>query len=355
VEKKQMAHSLPFCKPPAPPESPLPAPRHINASPKSALLVENDESLLNFWRRSLTDEGYAVRTAANSEEGLRLFRDCGPFMVVLIDYCVPQRSGLGIDFLAPLTHGIGLATAIKEINPSQGIIVAALDYWNAAEVPRPQQLMHVPVLTDVSNFQLRRLLEKIEVERRIEMLTIPELLKLRRFGDFRVRGIGRAARGRTGEDLLGEAILRTLIGAENTQKGRHWNRDVDFLRHLAGAMQSICNCWKRQFNEIEAHFVSEFPVHDEEGQERSPLDNIASGHPPVDQCLIEKDEQSRVLSMFNDDHEAAQVLRGLLAGLTKSEIMLSYDLDKNKLAATERRIRVKLGRSDVSRGEKNGR
>jgi hypothetical protein len=49
------------------------------------------------------------------------------------------------------------------------------------------------------------------------------------------------------------------------------------------------------------------------------------------------------------------VLRGLLAGLTKSEIMLSYDLDKNKLASTERRIRVKLGRRNVSRGEKNGR
>jgi CheY-like chemotaxis protein len=355
VEKKQMAHSLLFCKPSEPPATLLPAPRGINAHPKSALLVENDESLLNFLRRSLTDEGYAVRTAANSDEGLRLYRDCGPFMVVLIDYCVPQRSGIGIDYLSPLTHGIALATAIHEINPSQGIIIAALDYRNAGEVPRPQQLMHIPLLIDISNFQLRRLLEKIEVERRIEMLTTPELLKLRRFGDFRVRGVGRAARGRTGEDLLGEAILRTLIGAENTQKGRHWNRGVDFVRHLAGAMQSISNCWKRQFNEMEAHLVSEFPVHDEEGQERSPLDNVASGHAAVDQRLIEKDEQSRVLAMFNDDHEAAQVLQGLLDGLTKTEIISRYGLDRNKLAATERRIRLKLGRKNGSRGERNGR
>jgi len=350
-----MAYSLPCCKPPEPPETLFPAPSRINASPKSALLVENDESLLNFLRRSLTDEGYAVRTAANSEEGLRLYRDCAPFAVVLIDYCVPQRSGIGIDYLAPLTHGIGLATAIHEINPSQGIIIAALDYRNAAEVPRPQQLMHIPLVTDISNFQLRSLLTKIEVERMIEMLTTPELLKLRRFGDFRVRGLGRAARGRTGEDLLSEALLRTLIGAGNSQKGRHWNRDVDFVRHLAGAMQSISNCWKRQFNETEAYLVSEFPKHDEDGQERSPLDNVAAGHAAVDQCLIEKDEQSRVLAMFDDDREAAQVLWGLLDGLTKTEIMSRYGLDKNKLAATERRIRVKLARKNGNRGEKNGR
>jgi CheY-like chemotaxis protein len=355
VEKKQMAHSLPCCNPPQPPETFLPPPRQINASPKSALLVENDESLLNFLRRSLTDEGYAVRTAADSEEGLRLYRDCGPFMVVLIDYCVPQRTGIGIDYLAPLTQGIGLATAIREINPSQGIIIAALDYRSAVEVPRPQQLMHIPLLIDISNYQLRSLLEKIEVERRIEMLTTPELLKLRRFGDFRVRGLGRAARGRTGEDLLGEALLRTLIGAENTQRGRHWNRDVDFVRHLAGAMQSISNCWKRQFNETEAYLVSEFPIRDEEGHEHSPLDNVASGYAAVDQCLIEKDEESLVLAIFNDDPDAAQVLQGLLDGLTKTEIMSRYGLDKNKLTATERRIRVKLGRSNGSRSEKNGR
>src|SRR3979411_951747 len=97
-------------EPPTPPETPLSPTKSINASTRSALLVENDESLLNFLRRSLKDEGYAVRTAANSEEGLRLYRHCAPFNVVLIDYCVPQSNGVGIDYLAPQTHGIGLAT-----------------------------------------------------------------------------------------------------------------------------------------------------------------------------------------------------------------------------------------------------
>src|SRR5580704_5364082 len=101
-----MAHLLPFSdrlqfetpqppEPTNPPEPYLPPTKNINASTKTALLVENDESLLSFWRSFLKNDGYAVRTAKNSEEGLRLYRDCAPFNVVLINYCVPPSNGIG--------------------------------------------------------------------------------------------------------------------------------------------------------------------------------------------------------------------------------------------------------------------
>lgn len=362
-----MAHLLSFIdtrpefeipNPPNPPEPPLSPTKSINAAPKSALLVENDTSLLNLLKRSFKDEGYVVRTAANSEEGLRLYRDCAPFNVVLIDYCVPPSNEGEIDHCALLqTNAIALAMTIRELNPSQGMIIAAFDYRNASEVPRPSELMHIPLLIDISNFQLRSLLEKIEVDRAIESLTSPELLRLQQFADFRVRGLGRAARGRTCEDLLHEALLRTLIGAEDTRQGRHWNKDVDFVMHLTGAMRSISSCWKRQFTEKEAYLISELPIHDAEGQEQSPLDNVASGHTAADQCLIEKDEEDRVLAIFKDDPEAIQVLRGLLDGLKKNEIMLRYGLGEKQYAAAARRIRVKLlgPRNGGSGGEKHGR
>jgi len=223
-----MAH-LPSC--PEPPEPPLPPPRSINASPKSALLVENDESLLNFLRSSLKNDGYAVRTASSSEEGLRLYRDCAPFNVVLINYCVPPRDGVWIDCLAPLqTHGIGLAMAIREIHPSQGIIIAAFDY---RDVPWPRELMHIPRLTDPCDSHLRSLLERIEVDRASEALTTTELLQLQLLGYVLVRRLGQAACGRTWEDLLGEARLRTLIGT------RHWNKEVDFVMHLKGLCRAF--------------------------------------------------------------------------------------------------------------------
>jgi CheY-like chemotaxis protein len=366
-----MAQLLPYSKPPDPP---LPATKIIKASPRSALLVENDESLLNFLRRSLTDEGYQVHPASNSEEGLRLYRNCAPFNVVLIDYCVPQRNGVKIDHWVPQRNGIELAMAIREINPSQGMIIAAWDYRNAEEVPRPPELMHIPLLIDSSNFQLRRLLEKIEVDRAIEALTPSELLRLRRFADLRVRGLGRAARGRTGEDLLSEAQLRTFIGAGATREGRHWNKHVDFVWHLTGAMRSISSCWKRQFKELEsaslpdphrAYLISELPIHDAEGQEHSPLDDVASGHitpgglwgtdAAADERLIEKDEEDRVLTVFKDDPEGTQVLQGLLDGLKKTEIMSKYGLDEKQYAAVVKRILKLLGRNGRTKGEQNGR
>jgi CheY-like chemotaxis protein len=361
-----MAHLLSFIdatpefeipNPPDLPELSLPPTKSINASSKSALLVENDESLLELLENVLEARGYAVRKASNSEEGLRLYRDCAPFIVVLIDYCVPQTNGAKIDYLAPQTHGTELAKAIRQINPSQGIILAAFAYRNAAEVPRPQELMHIPLLTDPRNSQLRSLLEKIEVDRAIEALTASELLRLQKFADYRVRGLGRAARGRTGEDLLSEAQLRTLVGAEAAGQGRHWNKSVDFFRHLRGAIESISNCWKRQFKENEPSLISELVIHDAEGQEHSPLDNAASGNAAADQLLSEKEEEYRVLMTFKDDAEATQVLQGLLDGLKKKEIMPRYGLDEKKYAAVVKRIRVKLlcGRNGEGREEEHGR
>ena len=93
-------------------------------------------------------------------------------------------------------RGLQLAMAIRNISPSQGIIITALDYRCAAEVPRPVEVMDIPMLVDISIFQLRRVLEKIEIDRAIKVLSSAELLRLQRFAKFRVRGLGRAAGGR---------------------------------------------------------------------------------------------------------------------------------------------------------------
>lgn len=324
------------------PEPSLPPTRSINASPKSALLVENDECLLNFLRRWLKDEGYAVRIASGSEEGLRLYRDFGPFNVVLINYCIPKCKGYGIDPLVPQTKGIELALAIRDIDSSQGVIVAALAFRTASEVPRPAEAMHIPLLVDFGGGQLRGLLEKIEVDRAIKALTSADLLRLRQFAKLLVQGVGRAARGRDWEDLFEEALYRTLIGARDTQNGRHWNRKVPFVQHLAGAIRSIASVWKRQFSEKEPYLMSELAVYDAEGQEHSPIDNATSSCVPADRRLIEKSEEERVFALLRDDAIASQVLKGIIDGLKKNEIKLAYGLDEKKYLGAMRRIRVKL-------------
>jgi CheY-like chemotaxis protein len=323
-------------------EPSLPPTISINTATKSALLVESDESLSIFLKRCLNDEGYAVRTASNSEEGLRLYRDCAPFNVVLIDYFISHRSGVGVDCLAPQTKGVELAMAIHDLDASQGVIIAAFAYRSPGEVPRPPEAMHIPLIIDSNVSQLRSLLEKIEIDRAIRALTSSDLLRLQRFAKFRVRGLGRAASGRDWEDLLGEALYRTLMGAEDTQNGRHWNRKVTFVQHLAGAMQSIANVWKRQFKEKNTYLISELSVHNPEGREQSPFDDVPSGSATADDRLIRKSEEDRVLTLLQDSPDASHVFRGLADGLSKSEIMSRYRLDEKRYTAAVRRIRAKL-------------
>jgi CheY-like chemotaxis protein len=119
--------------------------KSINAAYKSALLVANHPSLLEFLRRFFEVEGYTIRTASNGEEGMRLYDDFGPFNVVLIDHDVPQQNGVEIDYRLPQTSGKDLASDILKINPSQGIIIAASAYRSPDELSLPQELMHIPV------------------------------------------------------------------------------------------------------------------------------------------------------------------------------------------------------------------
>ena len=277
-------------------------------------------------------------------------RDFGPFNVVLINYYIPERNGACVDPLAPQTTGVELALAIRNIDSSQGLILGAFAFRTAAEVQRPKEAMNIPVLLDHTG--LKELLEKIEIDLAIKILNRGDLGRLQQIARFLLRNIGRAARGRDWEDLLSEAVCRTLIGAEDAQNGRHWNRNVPFARHLAGAMKSIASLWKRQFREQETYSVSELTIYDAEGQAHSPFDNVRSPIASADQHLIERDEEDRILAIFSDDPDATLVLNGWMDGLSKNEIMLKGGLEAKKYAAIRKRIRLKL-LVGTKRGDRN--
>jgi hypothetical protein len=212
--------------------------------------------------------------------------------------------------------------------------------------------MHIPLLIDSNIHQLRSLLERIEIDRAIKALTSSELLRLQKFAKFRVRGLGRAASGRDWEDLLGEALHRTLMGTKDKQSGRHWNRKVPFVLHLAGAMSSIASLWKRQFKEKNTFLISELSGHDSEGKEHSPFDDVPSQCTAADVRLIKKSEEDQILSLLQDSPDATEVFRGLADGLKKNEIIARYGLDEKRYSAAVRRIRVRLlaDKNNANRG-----
>jgi CheY-like chemotaxis protein len=133
----------------------------INASSKSVLVIHYHKMLLELLALKLKQAGYTVRTACDAEEGLRLFEHCGPFKVVLVNYDLPKKDGVEV------------AMGILERNPSQGMIITAFDYASEEEVPRPKELMHIPVLIDPRKVDLRRSLERVQESSASELASAP--------------------------------------------------------------------------------------------------------------------------------------------------------------------------------------
>jgi hypothetical protein len=177
-----------------------------------------------------------------------------------------------------------------------------------------------------------------EVVQAIDSLTIADLLNLRWAARFRVRSLGRAAKGRTDEDLLMEALASSLAGTEGRGDGRRWSKNISFRLHLTGAMRSIASHWKEQFNEQEPFLESELSnVGKEEGF--SELDTVASEAPGGDRCLMAREEVSLILRLFRNDLGASSVLKGWLKDLKSLEIMQESGLSSREYEAAVKRIR----------------
>lgn len=307
------------------------SPTPMNTSNRSALVIEHDRSLSKMFARYLKDKGYVVRTAYESEDALRLYRDCAPFDVVLVDYLMPRRSGVDI------------AIGILKQDPTQPMIIIAPEYCTEDEVPRPNELQHIPLLLDMSNGRLRKLLQKCqrwatreEVDRAYAALTDTELLKLRQFGNGRVY-FARGTDQRSGEDLLQEALRSTFEGADGGGSGRRWNKRVTFFVHLIGAIRGISGRREGDGVVLECDAFRR----DADGQEFSLLANIAARDMRADQRLIVEEEFNRVLGQFRDDPAAVLILRGWSEGMKKNE-MLEEGLTDNQYRAAVKRIRMKL-------------
>jgi hypothetical protein len=194
-----------------------------------------------------------------------------------------------------------------------------------------------------------------ELYRAIEALTPGELLKLKYFAAWRVRGLGRASGGRTWEDLLSEAQLSTLEGAANNGTGRRWNRNVCLVTHLVGAMRSISSHWKRGFVEEEVLLESELGTHSGEEDWTSPLDNAVSDHPSQERDVAARQEWGLIETRCRDVLAAKQILEGWSRGMTPSEIMQDSGLTKWEYQQAVKRIRVRLRKGDGTLGSKRFR
>jgi hypothetical protein len=178
-----------------------------------------------------------------------------------------------------------------------------------------------------------------EVERALTSLTKARCLRLKKFADYRVRGLGRAAKG-SGDDLLQEAITATLIGSEGSGAGRRWNKEVDIVKHLVEVMRSIASHW-REAATVEEIPESELVTVDDEGGVHGPFEKLAEPAPDALRTTAAKQELARVLGMFKDDNDAIVVLEGWRDGW-KREDFINLDMSPSDYDAAVKRIHYQV-------------
>lgn len=164
-----------------------------------------------------------------------------------------------------------------------------------------------------------------EVIQRLEQLTSADLRKLRQISGY----IARSAQD--AEDLRQEAYERALDGS------RRCRREQDFIRFLAGTMQSIQSAKRKAALRLNPH---------QEALEREPTAAIASAPLGPLEALLEEEDEFRFamgkLKMFGDDPVALAVLEGILEGFQGSELRELAGVTPEELATKRRLIKRRL-------------
>ncbi len=156
------------------------------------------------------------------------------------------------------------------------------------------------------------------------------LLRLRNKSAYRAAGTGMA-----GDDLLHEAIRRTL-----EEDGRNCPADVTVPVWLDNAMRSIASSDREKF-------ARERPAGDGH-DEASPVGRHAADNPSPADTALDRITLERVIEriqdIFADDPQALAVVIGDMEGWSASEIREMEPMDEKEYAAARKRVRRAIER-----------
>lgn len=175
-----------------------------------------------------------------------------------------------------------------------------------------------------------------EVETAIRALSDVQMARLGRAAKYRALSLAGLGLGVSGDDLLQEAIARTIDGA------RRWSKKVvDFEKHLLETMRSIANHAK---DELGGATVVTATAEDDRGYldgvpVRSRLsdgERIAAAHEQLD----------RISERFANDDDVGLVLQGLASGMTGPEIQADLKITQTQFETIMTRLRRGVDRME---------
>ena len=186
-----------------------------------------------------------------------------------------------------------------------------------------------------------------EIVAAMESITDEDSERLEQVAINRITRIGRkAANGRSHEDLIQEAMKRTLARTRIWYPAR-----VPFVEHLLGAIRSIASAWaghrKRNPESPEyAAVESQITKEDDEGNLISPFAALGDSRPTIEEAIVDAEteaEQEALLKAvkehFGDDENASLVLMAWEEGMDGPAIQRDFGFSETTYRSTVRRIK----------------
>ncbi|MBN2179677.1 MAG: response regulator, partial [Deltaproteobacteria bacterium] len=176
------------------------------------LLIDDEEDILKVLSMSLRSDGYEVLTALSGKEGLRLFQEALPDIVLT-------------DLKMPVMDGIEVLQRAKKINPDAEVIVITGhgDMDSAIESLRygASDFINKPVRDEALQIAIDRAKEKISIRSKLNAYTTDlenmcqiAIGEVKRKSDFQDKLIRSSNDGIVATDETGE-IITFNPGAEN--------------------------------------------------------------------------------------------------------------------------------------------
>jgi len=105
----------------------------------SILIIEDDPSVLDFFKLTLEDAGYDVRCATDGDDGLRVYRE-SPSDLVITDMVMPNKEG--VETIFELKHEF---PDVKIIAISGGGLLEPSRYLALAKAQGVEKILQKPI------------------------------------------------------------------------------------------------------------------------------------------------------------------------------------------------------------------
>jgi hypothetical protein len=174
-----------------------------------------------------------------------------------------------------------------------------------------------------------------DVEAAVRFLSDADTIRLRRIAAFRARSLQGLGLGIDGDDLLQDAIERTVRGGGATGPGaRKWRKGVSFVKHLDQSMRSIASHARKEFESTTILHASQ---EDSDGR----MDGVVLRSRTTDpeRHAAVREQLAMVDKKFAGDDLVGLVVEGLSTGMKGPEIQKDLDITENQFETAMTKLR----------------